>query len=217
MAFFNIKQRGTTLPKQQAVQMKALTTNPLLFQVSFFTLRLRKAYELTVTQAVDDREPTTEGNSKGFPEGGDAEATTHSHAAGQDGEAEHEEEAYEEYADAQEYLHTSEDADALETDQVVADDEPESALEVDVIREGSADPESSEDQESDELRETEVAGDTVSPKPQSDAISSVPSETRRPIAEGNSGQVGVSEGSSSISCFFLAVSPLLMSRRKTDF
>jgi hypothetical protein len=197
-----------------------------------------EAYELTVTQAFDDqkrtdREPTTEGSSKGFPEGGNAETTTHSHAAGQDGEAEHEEEAYEEYADAQEYFHTSEDADARGADQVIADDEPESALEVDVIHEGSADPESTVDQECDELRETEVAGDTeaagpitapskhakeaVSPKPPTDAGRSVPSETRSPIAEGNSAQLGVSEGSSSISCFFLAIPPLLMSRRKTDF
>ena len=147
-----------TLPEQQAVQPKsepkAPLIRPLLIQVSFFEL-IFSAYGLTVVQAVNDqertnREATNEGNSEVFTEGGakehdNAESSSYCYAENQDGEVEHEE-AYEEYADAQEYFHTSEDAHAREeADQVVAaNNEPESVLEVDVIHEGSADPESTE-------------------------------------------------------------------------
>ena len=181
--------------------------------------------ELTVIQAVDDqertnREATNEGSSERFTEGGaeheNAETTSYSHAEGQDGEAEHEEEAYEEYTDAQEYFHTSEDAGAREADQVVANDEPESVLEVDVTHEGPADPESTED----ELRENEVSGDReaagpittpsthtkedITPNPESDPGRAVPIEIRKPIVEGRSPKK-------------FPPSSLLMSRRKTDF
>jgi hypothetical protein len=142
--------------------------------------------------------------------------TSYSYAEDQDGEAEHEEEAYEEYADAQESFHTSEDAHAREeADQVVvANDEPETVLEVDVIHEGSADPESTEDQECDELCENEVFGDAeaagtitvpitrdkenIGPNPELDAGGAVPTEARKPLAEGKSAQLGVSEGRSLI-------------------
>ena len=140
------------------------------------------------------------------------ESTSYCYAEDQDGEAQHEEEAYEEYADAQEYFHTSEDAHARgQADQVVvANDEPESVLEVDIIHEGSADPESTEDQECDELRENDVSGDAeaagtsaapstcdkenVAPNSELDAGGAVPTEAR--VAEGKSAQLGVSEGRS---------------------
>ncbi|KAF8275218.1 hypothetical protein EI94DRAFT_1825195 [Lactarius quietus] len=162
-------------------------------------------------QEVTDREATNEGRSEGFTEGGaeheNAGSISYSHADGQDGEAEHEEEAYEEYADAQEYFHTSEDADTREVNQVVANDEPQSVLEVDVIHEGSTGPELTEDPECDELRENEVSGnaeaagpittpsthakDTIVPNPESDAGRTDPIETL--LAEGQSAQLGVTE------------------------
>ena len=221
-----------TLPEQQAVQPKsepkAPLIRPLLIQVSFFE-SMFSAYGLTVVQAVNDqertnREATNEGNSEVFTEGGakehdNAESTSYCYAENQDGEVEHEE-AYEEYADAQEYLHTSEDAHAREeADQVVAaNNEPESVLEVDVIHEGSADPESTEDQESEELRENDDSGDAeagaitepstrdkenIAPHPELDAEGAVPIEARNPLAEGKSAHLGVSEGRSLIAFLHL--------------
>ncbi|KAH9079227.1 hypothetical protein EDB83DRAFT_2341494 [Lactarius deliciosus] len=134
-----------------------------------------------------------------------AESTSCSYAEDQDGGAEHEDEVYEEYADAQEYFPTSEDVQAREeADQVVN---------VDIIhQDGSADPDSTEDQESDELRENEVSGDaeapgtitapstrareSITPNPESNAGRPVPTEARKPLIEGKSAQLGVSEGRS---------------------
>ncbi|KAI9466019.1 hypothetical protein BJY52DRAFT_317081 [Lactarius psammicola] len=159
-----------------------------------------------------NREATNEGNSEGgAKEQENAESTSYSYPEDQDGEAEHEEEAYEEYADAQEYFPASEDVQAREeaNQVVVANDEPESVLEVDVIHEGPADPDSTEDQECDELRENEVSGDaeaagtitapstpakeSSTPNPESDAGRAVPTEAQKPLAEGESAQLGVSE------------------------
>lgn len=166
-----------------------------------------------------NREAPNEGSSEDYTEGGakeyeNAEPTSYSYAEDQDGEVEHEEEAYEEseqYVDAQEYPHTSEDAHAREeADQVVvANDEPESVLDVDAIHEGSADPDSTEDRECDELRENEVSGDaeasgtiaapstrakgSMTPNPESDPGRAVPTEARTPLFEGKSAQLGVSE------------------------
>ncbi|KAH9180363.1 hypothetical protein EDB89DRAFT_15999 [Lactarius sanguifluus] len=165
------------------------------------------------------REATNEGSSEELTEDGakeheNAESTSGSYAEDQDGGAEHEDEAYEEYADAQEYFPTSEDVQAREEpgQVVVANDEPESVLEVDVIHQGgSADPDSTEDQECDELRENEVSGDAeapgtitapstrarecITPNPESDAGRLVPTEARKPLTEGKSAQLGVSEDS----------------------
>ena len=94
---------------------------------------------------------------------------------------------------------------------MLANDEPESVLEVDVTHEDSADSESTENQEYDELRENKVSGDTeattrlitpsstqTTPNPESDARRTVPIESRKPIAVGDSVQPAVSKGRSLI-------------------
>ena len=198
-------------------------TSSILGQSLYINDFFWKTYELTVIQAVEgqertNQEATNEDNPEGFTETGaehvNAETISHSHAEVQGGETEHEDEAYEEYADAQEYFHTSEDADAREADQVVANDEPESVLEVDVTHEDSDDPESTE---YDELRENEVSGDTevtglitasstqAAPNPESDVGRTVPSESRKPIAVGDSVQLAVSTGRFLISSLHLSL------------
>jgi hypothetical protein len=133
-------------------------------------LMFLSASERDPHQALNDdgqtkREPAGDGGHEGLTEGNvddpeDVESTDFDHAEYED---EHEEEAYDEseqYADAQEYPQTHKDEAGTheETDQFVANDEPEFVPDAGDSHEG-ADPESTEYQERDEEYEDGISGD----------------------------------------------------------